>query len=102
METRTEFAAKHKIPDKHAFASHSELLAVSDVLVEDGKPRIAKAVIICVQDKLHAELSIEFARRGFHILCEKPLGADIDECIKVTEEVEKANIVFALGHSMFF
>ena len=48
---------------------------------------------------MHAELTIEFARRGFHILCEKPLGADVKECIEATEEVEKAGIVFALGHS---
>lgn len=99
LETRTEFAIKHQIPDKHAFTSHSELLAVSDVLVADGKPRIAQAVIICVQDKMHAELSIQFARRGFHVLCEKPLGVNINECLQVTEEVEKANVVFALGHN---
>ena len=57
------------------------------------------AVIICVQDRMHAELTIEFARRGFHVLCEKPLGVDAKECIEVAEEVEKAGIVFALGHS---
>lgn len=69
--------------------------------MSDGKGRIAQAVVICVQDKMHAELTIEFARRGFHILCEKPLGANVEECIKVTEEIEKSGIVYALGHSMF-
>ena len=57
------------------------------------------AVIICVQDRMHAEFTIEFARRGFHVLCEKPLGVDVQECIAVAEEVEKARIAFALGHS---
>ena len=33
------------------------------------------AVIICVQDRMHAECTIEFAPRGFHVLCEKPLAA---------------------------
>ena len=57
------------------------------------------AVIICVQDRMHAEFTIEFTRRGFHVLCEKPLGVDVQECITVAEEVEKAAIAFALGHS---
>ncbi|KAG8807182.1 hypothetical protein FRC17_004607 [Serendipita sp. 399] len=98
-ETRAEFAARHNIADKHAFSSHKELLTLSDVLIADGKPRIAQAVVICVQDKMHAELTIEFAKRGFHILCEKPLGIDAKECIDVTEEVEKSAVVYALGHN---
>ena len=57
------------------------------------------AVIICVQDRMQAEFTIEFAQRGFHVLCEKPLGVDVQECITVAEEVEKAGIAFALGHS---
>ena len=36
---------------------------------------------------------------GFHVLYEKPLGVDAKECIEVAEGVEKAGIVFALGHS---
>lgn len=78
---------------------HVELLELSDVLVADGKARLATAVAICVQDKLHAQLTIEFARRGFHILCEKPLGVTAQECIRVTEEVEKSGVLFVLGHS---
>ena len=60
---------------------------------------IAMAVIICVQDRMHAECTIEFARRGFHVLCEMPLGVDVQECIMVAEEIEKAGIAFTLGHS---
>lgn len=68
-------------------------------MVADGKPRIAQGVVICVQDRMHAQLAIDFSKRGFHILCEKPLGVDVEECIRVTEEVENSNVVYALGHS---
>jgi predicted dehydrogenase len=98
-QTRQAFAKKSGVPAENVFASHTELLAASDALIKQGKPRIAMAVIICVQDRMHAEFTIEFARRGFHVLCEKPLGVDIQECITVADEVEKAGIVFALGHS---
>jgi len=68
--------------------------------VADGNPRIAQAAILCLQDKLHAEVTIEFVRRGFHVLCEKPLGVDVEECIRAAEEIEKSGVVYALGHSM--
>ena len=98
-QTRQAFANKHGIPAENVFASHTELLAASDALIKQGKPRIAMAVIICVQDRMHAEFMIEFARRGFLVLSKKPLGVDVQECIMVAEEVEKAGIAFALGHS---
>lgn len=98
-QTRADFASRHGVADKYAFASHVELLALSDIMVQDGKPRLAQAVVICVQDKMHAELTIEFARRGFHILCEKPLGVDVRECVRVTEEIEKSGVIYALGHN---
>jgi hypothetical protein len=46
---------------------------------------------------MHAEFTIEFAPRGFHVLCEKPLGVDVQECITVSDEVEKAGVVFYPG-----
>ncbi|CAG8699318.1 2306_t:CDS:2, partial [Acaulospora colombiana] len=94
-ETRSDFATKHGIADKHAFPSHTELLVHSDVLVRDGKERLAQAVVICVQDRMHAQLTIDFAQRGYHILCEKPLGVTVEECLQVTEEVEKSDFPYS-------
>ena len=99
-QTRQTFANKHSVLAQNVFASHTELLAASDALIKQEKPRIAMAVIIYVQDRMHAKFTIEFAQCGFHVLCEKPLGVDVQECIAVAEEVEKAGITFALGHSM--
>ncbi|WP_135555896.1 Gfo/Idh/MocA family protein [Paenibacillus cymbidii] len=39
----------------------------------------ADAVIICSENVHHAKLTIEAARAGKHVLCEKPLGVAIDE-----------------------
>ena len=60
-QTHQMFANKHNIPAKNVFASHTELLAASNALIKQGNPRIAMAVIICVQDWMHAKFMIEFA-----------------------------------------
>lgn len=52
------------------YADWRALLDHSDV---DG-------VVICSANCDHAEIAVECARRGKHILCEKPLAITIDDC----------------------
>ncbi|MFD0958468.1 Gfo/Idh/MocA family protein [Paenibacillus chungangensis] len=37
------------------------------------------AVVICSENVHHAELTIAAAKKGLHVLCEKPLGISVDE-----------------------
>ena len=37
------------------------------------------AVVICSENVYHAEMTIAAAKKGKHILCEKPLGVSVDE-----------------------
>jgi hypothetical protein len=41
---------------------------------------------------------IAFAELGYDILCEKPLATSATECRAMAEAVEKANIIFGIGH----
>ncbi|WP_340395378.1 Gfo/Idh/MocA family oxidoreductase [Paenibacillus sp. FSL E2-0177] len=59
-------AEKHSIP---YYANYKELLA---------DPKI-DAVIICSENVFHAKLTIDSARAGKHVLCEKPLGLSVEE-----------------------
>ncbi|MEM6883696.1 MAG: Gfo/Idh/MocA family oxidoreductase [Verrucomicrobiota bacterium] len=54
-------------------------------------------VVIATPDHWHATLVIEAARAGKHIYCEKPLTHDIDESIRVMEEVKKAGVILQTG-----
>ncbi|OUS70800.1 dehydrogenase [Paenibacillus sp. MY03] len=47
------------------------------------------AVVICAENSRHAALTIEAARSGKHVLCEKPLGvnkAEMEQMIQVCRE----------------
>jgi predicted dehydrogenase len=46
----------------------------------------------------HAEVAIAAARRGLHVLCEKPLAASLDEARAVVAAVQEAGVVGAVNY----
>lgn len=52
------------------------------------------AVVICSENKRHAELSAAAANAGKHILCEKPLVTSAEEEELMVSAVKKAGVVF--------
>ena len=46
----------------------------------------------------HAEVAIAAARRGLHVLCEKPLAADLEQARAVVAAVEEAGVVGAVNY----
>ena len=60
------------------------------------------AVIIATSTNTHAEISIEAARAGKHIFCEKPVDTDPKRILEVIEAVEQNNIIFQTGFNRRF
>jgi predicted dehydrogenase len=51
---------------------------------------------------LHAEPTIEAARNGKHVLCEKPLGRTADEALAIWTAAEEAGVVHMCGFNYRF
>ena len=47
----------------------------------------------------HAEMAIAAARRGKHVLCEKPLGLNLKQCQAMVAAVKKAGVVHMVCHN---
>jgi predicted dehydrogenase len=88
---RTRLAAEHGIAAGNAVTDWRQL-------AERG--RIADAVLICTQDRMHAEPAEAFAALGYHILLEKPMAPDEAGCRRIVAAVEKARSILAVGHVM--
>jgi predicted dehydrogenase len=63
-----------------------------------NKEKTADAVIIATPDAVHTGPAIAFARAGYHILLEKPMAPNAEECIKIIDEVKKADVLFSVCH----
>ena len=88
---RARLAAEHGITPQNAVTDWTELA---------GRGRLADAVLICTQDRMHAEPAEAFAALGYHILLEKPMAPDEAGCRRIVAAVEKAGVMLAVGHVM--
>ena len=57
------------------------------------------AVLIATRHDSHAELSVRAAEAGKHILCEKPMGLNREQCRAVMAAVREAGLVYTIGYN---
>ncbi|TAH39581.1 MAG: Gfo/Idh/MocA family oxidoreductase [Planctomycetota bacterium] len=57
------------------------------------------AVSIVTPNHVHHGPAIEFLRRGFHVICDKPLTTDSRRAAQMAAAVRKSKRVFALTHN---
>ena len=70
------------------YNTYQELLAADDI----------DAVIIATPDHWHGTMTIEAAKAGKHVYCEKPMTWTVPETYEVRKAIRDHNIVFQLGH----
>jgi predicted dehydrogenase len=99
-KTQKHFAALHKVDDTLVFDTWQDLLAASAETISTIGKRLADAVVIAVQDHLHAEVTAAFATQGYHILCEKPMATSVQDCLKMEMSIKRAGNIFGMGHGM--
>jgi predicted dehydrogenase len=60
------------------------------------------AVVIATPPDTHAEYTIAAARRGLHVLLEKPMALDLDQCDAIARAAGERKVVIALSHEKRF
>ncbi|WP_018465373.1 Gfo/Idh/MocA family protein [Calidithermus timidus] len=89
LESAQAFAQRY---GGRAFSAPEELLADPEVDV----------VLIATPHHLHADLAIQAAQRGKHILLEKPMAPSLEECDRILAAVHQAGVKLMLGHLSHF
>ncbi|MEC0258936.1 Gfo/Idh/MocA family protein [Paenibacillus lautus] len=88
-QRREQFQARHGLEDAACFENWDDFFA---------GPKLADAVLICTQDKQHFEPTIRALESGYHVLLEKPMSPDPEECIRMGEMASQAGLVFSICH----
>jgi predicted dehydrogenase len=76
---------------------HGLELATSDLDELLDHPGL-EAVHVASPVSLHAEMAIAAARTGLHVLCEKPLAANLKEAREVVAAVREAGVIGAVNY----
>jgi len=88
---RDRIVAEHEIPAANVFATWQDAAR---------HPKMADAVIIGTQDRMHVEPAEAFARLGYHILIEKPLAPDPEGCFRICGAAKANHLIFSVCHVM--
>ena len=86
-ERRESFAKRHNIPEELCFESYEELL---------GKEKLADCAMICTMDRMHYEPTIMALKKGYHVLCEKPMSPDKKEIRPYSVRVPRTSVFSVL------
>jgi len=86
---REQFRAQHSIPAEYAYATWEDVL---------NRPKMADAVFICTQDRMHFDPTMKALELGYHVLLEKPMSNDPAECLAMAEASEKKGLLLAVCH----
>lgn len=96
-ELREKFKNLHAIPDRMCFNDWKEML---------DEPKLADAVLVCTQDKMHLEPTLKSLEYDYHVLLEKPMSTNPTDCLKMAEYAKKNERIFMICHvlrySIFF
>jgi len=85
-----EFARKFKIPKW--FLDYKKLLEIDEI----------NMIVIGAPNNLHAEITINAAKAGKHIVCEKPLCLNIAEADEMINTCRKANVKLMYAEELCF
>ena len=58
------------------------------------------AVIVTCETNRHAEMVVEAASAGKHILCQKPMALTLEDCDIIANAVQKSGVKFMMAHQM--
>ncbi|XP_010769098.1 uncharacterized protein isoform X2 [Notothenia coriiceps] len=86
---RTKLQQQHNIVDENIFEDWHTMVE---------REKFADAVAICTPDRLHKEPAVAFAKKGYHILLEKPMATTAEDCTAIVEACTQSGVMLSVGH----
>ncbi|MEQ9442252.1 MAG: Gfo/Idh/MocA family oxidoreductase [Cyclobacteriaceae bacterium] len=59
-------------------------------------------IYVVLPNSMHAEYTIRAAEAGKHVICEKPMAINAEECQQMIDACEKAGVKLSIGYRLHF
>ncbi|KAG0720283.1 putative oxidoreductase YjhC [Chionoecetes opilio] len=79
----------HSLPQQHCYPGWESLTTVE---------KLADCAIIATQDQQHLEPAVMLAKKGYHILLEKPMAVTEEDCRSIYTACKNAGVILAVCH----
>lgn len=80
---------RYRLSEESCFPSAEDMLQ---------KPKLADVMLICTQDKQHYDHAIPALQKGYHLLLEKPISPDENQCIEIVKTANQYERSILVGH----
>ncbi|MDP2949175.1 MAG: Gfo/Idh/MocA family oxidoreductase, partial [Chloroflexota bacterium] len=84
------FAEEHAI--SHAYTDYRRILARDDI----------DLITIACPNNLHRQVTVEAAQAGKHVVCEKPMAMNLEECDEMIEACRRAGVKLMYAEELCF
>lgn len=88
-ERRAAAQSRFGVPAERCYASGEELLQ---------QPQLADVLVIATQDSDHIRFALPALERGYHLLLEKPISPNLDECLALREKAHECGRIVVVCH----
>jgi glucose-fructose oxidoreductase len=94
MDNEKLWTEKYNIPKRNIYnyQNFDEIAGNRDIDI----------IYIVLPNSMHKEFTIRAARAGKHVICEKPMALNVQECIEMIEECRKNNVGLSIGYRMHY
>ncbi|MCB9259008.1 MAG: Gfo/Idh/MocA family oxidoreductase [Ignavibacteriales bacterium] len=89
-----EWSKKYNIPKKNIYNYEN-----FDSIVNNDEIKI---VYVVLPNSMHAEFTIRAAKAGKHVICEKPMAINVNECQLMIDACKENNVGLSIGYRMQF
>ena len=86
------WALRRRFEIEHAFTDYKDMLSSGFV----------DAITIACPNDLHAQVTIDAAAAGKHVLVDKPMAMSLAECDSMIEACKKAGVILMYGENLCF
>jgi glucose-fructose oxidoreductase len=87
-----ELSKSYQVPLTYSYEQYRECLHSGEV----------DAVYIALPNSMHCEYSVAAARAGIHVLCEKPMAVNEEECEHMIREARQGHVRLMIANRLHF